>query len=134
MVSSLNHIQFNIAPENRSFYKDFFSFLDWTPLVEGDGMLGVQSDPSNSVWFIVNDSEGVQNYDDKGFNHIGIKVGKIEDVKQAEQYLRERGVEMLFDTPRHRPDFVSDESQTYYQIIFTTPDNIQMEIMYNGKK
>lgn len=41
---------------------------------------------------------------------------------------------MIFDTPRHRPEFASNESETYYQIIFETPDKVQVEIVYIGAK
>ncbi len=51
----------------------------------------------------------------------------------AADYLRERGVELLFGTPRHNPEFSSEES-TYYQIMFTTPDNILLEVVYTGPK
>ena len=38
---------------------------------------------------------------------------------------------MLFETPRYRPDF-SSEPNTYYQIMFESPDRILFEIVYVG--
>jgi hypothetical protein len=40
---------------------------------------------------------------------------------------------MLFETPRHRPEFSSEDS-TYYQIMFESPDRILLEFVYTGPK
>jgi hypothetical protein len=39
---------------------------------------------------------------------------------------------MLFDTPRHRPDFSQSPDHTYYQIMFESPDRILFEVVYTG--
>jgi hypothetical protein len=56
------------------------------------------------------------------------------DVDQVAAYLGERGVAALFETPRHRPEFSGDASQTYYQVMFETPDRILVEVVYTGPK
>jgi hypothetical protein len=56
------------------------------------------------------------------------------DVDAAVEYLRGKSVETLFETPRHRPDFGMGEGQTYYQVMFKSPDNLLFEIVYIGAK
>jgi hypothetical protein len=48
--------------------------------------------------------------------------------------LRERGVGLLFGTPQHRPEFAQGEDQTYYQVMFESPDRILLEVVYTGPK
>ena len=55
------------------------------------------------------------------------------DVDATASYLREQQVEMLFGTPQHRPEF-SSEGNTYYQVMFETPDRILLEVVYTGPK
>ena len=43
-----------------------------------------------------------------------------------------RGVKMLFETPRHRPEFSMSPEETYYQIMFESPDRILWEVVYTG--
>ena len=49
-------------------------------------------------------------------------------------YLQGKGVATLHETPRHRPEFTGDPAQTYYQVMFVSPDGIQFEIVYTGPK
>lgn len=67
-------------------------------------------------------------------NHIGIGTESQADVDTAADYLTEHGVELLFETPRHRPEFSQSEEHTYYQVMFETPDRILVEIVYIGPK
>ena len=41
---------------------------------------------------------------------------------------------LLFETPRHRPDFARSADQTYYQVMFEIPDHILLEVVYTGRK
>ena len=41
MKSAWNHLQFNIEPANRAFYKDLLTLLGWEPWHEDDKMLGM---------------------------------------------------------------------------------------------
>ena len=56
------------------------------------------------------------------------------DVDAAAAFLTARGVQHLFETPRHRPDFAHGEDTTYYQVMFESPDRILFEIVYTGPK
>ena len=56
------------------------------------------------------------------------------DVDETVEFLRNLGVTLLFDTPRHRPEFAGGEDQTYYQVMFETPDRILLEVVYIGPK
>ena len=134
MQTQLGHIQFNVRPENISFYRDLMAFLGWSTIYDGEGMLGVAGGAA-SLWFAGQVKEGVSNdYDGAGVNHLGIQTGAQADVDAAAAYLRERGVELLFETPRHRPEFSEDEQHTYYQIMFETPDRLLLEVVYQGPK
>ena len=41
---------------------------------------------------------------------------------------------LLFETPRHRPEFAESDGHTYYQVMFASPDGILFEIVYVGPK
>ena len=61
-------------------------------------------------------------------------LSKIENVHDVKSYLEKNNIVMLFDTPRHRPEFVSNKNETYYQIMFESPDKILFEVVYIGLK
>jgi hypothetical protein len=48
-------------------------------------------------------------------------------------WLKESGIPHLFETPRHRPEF-SEGDNTYYQVMFESPDRILFEVVYTGPK
>ena len=133
MQTHLSHIQFNVRAEHLGFYRDLFGFLGWPTIYDGDGMLGVGSEGSASLWFAGQVKEVANDYDGPGMNHLAIGTATQGDVDRAADYLRERGVAHLFATPRHRPEF-SGEGQTYYQVMFESPDRILLEVVYIGPK
>lgn len=134
MQTTLSHIQLNVQPANMAFYKDLMSFLGWQPIVESAEMLGVGTVQGSSLWFITGANDAANDYDGRGMNHIGIGAQSQADVDAAAAYLDERGVQALFETPRHRPEFTGSEDQTYYQVMFESPDRILFEVVYIGPK
>ena len=56
------------------------------------------------------------------------------DVDATVGYLEKQGVAALFETPRHRPDFATSETDTYYQVMFESPDGVLSEVVYTGPK
>ena len=134
MPNSISHIQFHIDPANLSFYRDLTGFLGWTPIYDGDGMLGVGGKDGSSLWFTGRLKEIGNDYDGSGMNHLGIAAESQAEVDAAVTWLAEHGIAQLFDTPRHRPDFSSSETDTYYQVMFETPDRILLEVVYTGPK
>ena len=133
MQSSFAHIQFNVRPENLGFYKDLLGFLGWQTVAEGDGYVGMAGKHGESLWFLGYAKEVVKDYDGPGMNHIAIGAEAQGDVDSAAEFLTGRGVALLFETPRHRPDFSHGEN-TYYQIMFESPDRILFEFVYTGPK
>jgi catechol 2,3-dioxygenase-like lactoylglutathione lyase family enzyme len=137
----VSHLQYFVRPENMQFYRDLFAFLGWETLWDGDvseardgslPMFGAGG--AASVWF-VGQVKPVQNdYDGPGLNHFAIGTETQADVDTTADYLRERGVELRFETPRHRPEFASGEGNTYYQVMFASPDNLLFEVVYTGPK
>ena len=134
MQSYLGHIQLNVQPTNVSFYKDLFGALGWKTISEGDGVLGVADTNGTSLWFIGHVKDVQNDYDGPGVNHLAISVTAQSDVDVAARYLTEHRVKHLFDTPRHRPEFSGDGPDTYYQVMFESPDRILFEIVYIGPK
>lgn len=134
MQSGIAHIQFNVAAGNLPFYKDLFGFLGWRTIYEDDEGFGVSGKHGESLWFVGAVKDVANDYDGPGMNHLGIGADTQADVDAAAAHLTERGVELLFDTPRHRPDFAASEDETYYQIMFETPDRILLEFVYTGPK
>ncbi|MGN6756135.1 MAG: VOC family protein [Thermomicrobiales bacterium] len=134
MQTQFSHLQLNVRPENVPFYKDLMAFLGWQTLFANEGMLGVAGKNGESLWFIGEVKEVSNDYDGPGMNHIGIGAAAQGDVDAVAAYLQERGVELLFETPRHRPDFPQGEGNTYYQVMFESPDRIVWEVVYTGPK
>jgi hypothetical protein len=134
MQTSLAHLQVNIHPDNLPFYRDLLTFLGWTTLYDADGMLGLGSSNEASLWFVNQVNPSPNDYDGPGVNHIGIGATSQADVDSAAAYLRDKNIPALFETPRHRPEFSANESETYYQVMFESPDKVLFEIVYTGPK
>ena len=134
MQTDLHHFQILIRAANIPFYKDLFSFLGWTVVHADDTMIGVVGQSGVTLWLTGWAKETSNSYDGPGMNHIAIGAKSQADVDATAAYLKEHGVEWLFGTPQHRPDFVSKEGQTYYQVMFESPDRILFEVVYTGPK
>lgn len=134
MQTQLGHIQFNVQPANLPFYKDLLTFLGWRVIYEGDGMFAGADTNGVSFWFVAEAKDVANDYDGPGVNHLGIGVAAQADVDATVAYLAERGVEQLFETPRHRPEFSQSDQHTYYQVMFETPDRLLIEVVYIGAK
>jgi len=132
---NLGHLQVNVHLQNKQFYKDLFEFLGWKVLYDDENMLGVEDEHSVSLWFSEPLKKTVANdYDGIGTNHMAISVPSQADVDAAVEFLKQHQVAALFDTPRHRPEFCDSEANTYYQVMFESPDHILFEVVYTGPK
>ena len=131
MNSSVGHLQFNIDLQNLPYYKDLFTFLGWATWHEDPGMLGIGTEKGTSLWFSAAVPEFHNDHDGQGMNHLGISVETQADVDETVAYLKEHGIAALFETPRHRAEF-SSPGQTYYQVMFETPDRLLIEVVYTG--
>ena len=135
MDSKLGHIQINVKAENLGFYKDLLGFLEWQTYLDEPNMFGAGDKNGASVWFVAEGTKDSANdYDGRGMNHLAFGVSSTADVDAAVGYLREKGVSALFETPRHRPDFAMGPDQTYYQVMFESPDKVLFEVVYTGPK
>ncbi len=134
MKTSLYHLEVRIDPANSAFYKDLLTFLGWHVLYEGEGILGMGADQSASLWFVPAANPGPNNYDAPGVNHIAIGASAQAEIDEAAGYLQRQGIPALFETPRHRPEFSSGPDQTYYQVMFESPDRVLFEVVYTGAK
>jgi catechol 2,3-dioxygenase-like lactoylglutathione lyase family enzyme len=134
ITAQIGHIVFGVQPTNMSFYKDFLSFVGWDIIYDSPEMLGVTGPHGVSLWFGTEVKPVTNDYDGPGVNHIAFSVPAQGDVDTVVAYLTEHDTEHLFETPRHRPEFSSGEDQTYYQVMFETPDRILIEVVYTGPK
>jgi catechol 2,3-dioxygenase-like lactoylglutathione lyase family enzyme len=135
MQTKLGHMQFNVQPAHMPFYRDLLSFLGWKLVYDTPEMLGAESEQGTSLWFAGQVKEGVSNdYDGPGLNHLAFGTAAQADVDAAAAHLSAQGVALLFETPRHRPEFSMSAEETYYQIMFETPDKILIEVVYTGPK
>ena len=132
--STLGHLVINIIKENQVFYKEILSFLGWKIIVDHPGMLGIEDRNGVSLWF-TNQIKKVNNdYDGVGMNHLAISVSSQLAVDETVAYLQKNNIKMLFETPRHRPEFCSSPAETYYQVMFESPDRILFEVVYTGPR
>lgn len=132
--STIGHLQLNIQKENIGFYKKLFTFLGWSLLHEDDNILGVGNEQGSRLWFVSLTKDVPYDYDGPGMNHLALAVESQDEVDQVVNYMKENDIEALFDTPCHRPEFSGGPEQTYYQVIFESPDRIQLEVVYTGPK
>ena len=86
-------------------------------------MLGMGVEGKGSFWFAAAPGKKQTDYDQLGVNHIGVRADEQRDVDTVAKFLSGHGVAARFGTPRHRPEFAEGEGQTYYQVMFTSPDN-----------
>ena len=133
MKAALSHVQFNVRPESLPFYRDLLAFLAWRAVYDDPQTLGVECDAA-SLWFAGQVKDVSNDYDGPGMNHLALRAESQADVDAAAAFLSERGVELLFETPRHRPEFSDGADQTYYQVMFESPDHILFEVVYTGPK
>ncbi len=134
MFAPLGHLQFNVQAENLPFYRDLVVFLGWNLIGDWPGMVGLGTSDGQSLWFSGDVKAVTNDYDGPGLNHLAFAAASIADVDAAVAYLQAHGVALLFETPRHRPEFARDEQSTYYQVMFETPDLILLEIVYIGPR
>ncbi len=134
MRTHIGHIQFNVAAANLPFYRDLMAALGWQPLYDTDEFVGVADENGNSLWFIGQVKPVSNDYDGPGMNHLAFSTATQADVDIVAGRLAGRGVALLFETPRHRPEFARSEADTYYQIMFESPDRILFEVVYAGLK
>ncbi len=132
MQSYLYHVQINIDFQNLDFYKDLMEFIGWRTIFENKNVIGYKSSTNGDLWFVKVDNNQTTDYDTKGVNHIALKVDEKSHVDQIQRYLENNDTKMLFGTPRHRPEFSSTKDETYYQIMFESPDKILFEIVFIG--
>lgn len=116
-------------------------FMGWSLIFENKGVVGkyngvagYKSSTNGDLWFCDSTNKEMNDYDRIGVNHISIRVDTQKDVDSTIEFLGSRNVKTLFNTPRHRPEFCSQENETYYQIMFESPDKILFEIVYIGPK
>lgn len=134
MTSFLHHVQLNIDPKNIKFYKDLMDLLKWTAIMETESFAGFHSSEKGSVWFVPAIKNETTDYDMKGMNHLSLGVSSVSEVDEATDWLVANNIKSLFGTPKHRPDFAASDDETYYQVMFESPDRILFEIVYTGKK
>ncbi len=134
MKTTLYHLQVNIDTANTPFYRDLLAFLGWDTLYDADGIFGAAAENAASLWFVPQANTAANDYDGPGVNHISIGAPSEADVDATVSYLHDHGRETLFETPRHRPEFSAGPDQTYYQVMFRSPDNVLFEVVYTGPK
>ncbi len=130
--STIGHLVFNVYPQNLAFYKDLFAFAGWKTLYDDPGMLGILSSTGASLWIGANANAAKNDYDGPGMNHLALAVNSQQAVDQMVAYMKEHGIQPLFGTPCHRPEFSASPDQTYYQVMFESPDRILFEVVYTG--
>src|ERR1700679_1661526 len=103
MKASLYHIQINVSNSKKSisFYKDFFEYLEFEIIDEGEGYLGV-SNGINEFW-IMETERGFKkpSFHRKraGLNHMAFGVKRKADVDRfAKEFLKPRKIKPLYDS------------------------------------
>jgi len=132
--ASIGHLVYCIDMQNAGFYRDLLTRLGWSVWHDAPEILGMGDDKGVSIWFNPFTKAAQNDYDGAGLNHTGLHVESQSDVDEMTAYLASVGVKALFETPRHRPEFAGSPENTYYQVMFESPDRILWEIVYIGKR
>lgn len=109
-------------------------FMGWKIIFGDESAVGYKSNTNGDIWFIKTGKNKTVDYDAKGVNHISFRVDNMTDVDKVKSHLEKIKIKMLFDTPRHRHEFSASKDETYYQIMFESPDKILFEVVYIGTK
>src|SRR4051812_22609807 len=112
MKTSLGHVQLNVDGTNFGFYKELFNLVRWHVIFGDDDVLGVGAG-GTSLWLAAGANPVANDHDGPGLNHIGFHTETTADVDAAVAWLKERGIELLYGTPCHRPEYESD-TDVYY--------------------
>ena len=139
MAGNFGHMQVNINMKNADFYIEFLQSLGWKVICDaefepGKRVVGIEDENHVSLWFCEPMKEANNHYDGIGMNHFGFLVPGQADVDKAVKFIKARGIPALFETPRHRPEFCDSPANTYYQVMFETPDKLLIEVVYIGPK
>jgi catechol 2,3-dioxygenase-like lactoylglutathione lyase family enzyme len=130
MKGSLNHLEIHAANIDaaKAFYKDLLAYFEWSVVAEFPVGFGMADGNGTSLWwFATQDPHKAAkfNRDATGIGHIGIHVASKEDVETFyNDYMKPKGIEPQFDTPRARPDF----GGSYYQVMFVDPEGLAVEV------
>jgi catechol 2,3-dioxygenase-like lactoylglutathione lyase family enzyme len=138
-TGTIGHMQINVNMKNAAFYKEFLALFGWKTLCDaeiapGKYLLGIEDANKTSLWFCDPIKQVDNDYDGIGLNHIGISVPSQAAVDEAVAFLKKHNIPALFETPRHRPEFCDGPENTYYQVMFESPDRILFEVVYQGPK
>lgn len=133
-TGALAHLQINVKAGNLPFYRELFTLLDWTPILSADWAEAFGGKGDISLWFVAAANDARNDYDGAGVNHIALAARSQAEVNATAEWLAQRAIPRLFDTPCHRPDFASNPDSTYYQVMFESPDGILFEHVYIGPK
>ncbi|OAI40933.1 hypothetical protein AYO38_00695 [bacterium SCGC AG-212-C10] len=134
MNARIGHLTYNVRAANLPFYTNLLTFLELPTIYADDTMVGVAGKGGESLWFGTDGKDLANDYDGPGVNHLAFATETQGEVDLAVEYLKAQGIHGLFGTPCHRPDFPGEEGETYYQVMFESPDRILFEIVYTGPK
>jgi len=136
MGSWIHHLLFRIDMANVPFYRELFTTLGWKVARETEDVLGMVGANGELVEFTGPYHPEVTNdYDGKGLNHLAVAVESVPAVDAFVASMADRGIAPLFGTPRHRPEFAEYSTATdgdYYHVMFESPDNILLEVVFAG--
>ncbi len=131
-AGSISHLQYLVKPENLDFYKEVMTSLGWSLWFEMPGGFAVQDPDRTTIIFGAGTNDAPYDRDGRGVNHLALAADSIASVDEMVAWLAARDMPALFDTPRHRPEIPVGEENTYYQVMFETPDNFLLEVVYIG--
>ncbi len=130
MNAHLEHIIINVSDPKKSFpfYKDLLGYFGYQVIMEAEDHLGMKKKGDVSFWFVLTDSEFIPNgfhRKNTGLNHFCFNMDSKEDIdKFTEEYLKPRGIETLYETPKAFPEYTPN----YYAVFFEDPDRMKIEI------
>ena len=128
--SNINHLVYFIHDFeiNKSLYIKFFEYIGHTLIWENENFFCINAN-AISIYFGNATTKIKNDRDSNGLNHIAFSVNSKNVITNIiDNFLKPNNIELLFGTPKSRPEFSEDDSD-YYQIMFELPGDILFEIV-----
>lgn len=131
MRTSIHHVHLNVSNAKRSlpFYKALLRYLGYRFVDESPSHLGA-SNGTTDLWVVQAEGKYLKcpfHRKGAGLNHITFRVATKKAVNDfAWKFLRRRGIETLYGSPRPFPEYRKD----YYAVYFEDPDRVKLEVVH----
>jgi len=132
MEAKLEHLSINVSNPKVSlpFYRDLFRYLGYEIIRDEIDSIAARKEGTPDFWIGVTEEKYLENKfhrKNTGLNHLSFFPTYKKDVDTFyEEFLKPRGIQPLYNSPRLFPEYTPD----YYAVYFEDPDRIKLEVSH----